>query len=248
MKSALITNFCPFYRIKLFKILAKKINAKFFFFSDASEENWESLNSINDDGLPIVPLLTPGMSKIQLLSKLWKQLRADDYDVYIQGISGRLIVPLTFISAKLRKKPFIVWTGFWNHPNTFFHRLTFPIVKYIYRHSDAVVTYGTHVRDYIISLGVDEKKIFIAQNTADNGLYNKEVSTDEKNELIKSLNAENQKIILFVGRISKEKGINFLLQAAEFLNLKSKTLNLKFVIIGRGDEKENLENYCKKII
>ncbi len=253
MKSALITNFCPFYRIKLFKILAKKINAKFFFFSDASEKNWESLNSVNDDGLPVVPLLTPGMSKTQLLSKLWKQLRADDYDVYIQGISGRLIVPLTFISAKLRKKPFIVWTGFWNHPNTFFHRLTFPIVKYIYRNSDAVVTYGTHVRDYIISLGVDEKKIFIAQNTADNELYNKEVSTDEKKELIKSLNAENQKIILFVGRLSNEKGINFLLQAAEILNLKSPSPNFQFpisnfkiIIIGRGDEKENLENYCKK--
>jgi len=124
--------------------------------------------------------------------------------------------------------------------------LTFPIVKYIYRHSDAVVTYGTHVRDHLISLGVDEKKIFIEQNTADNELYNKEVSTDEKNELIKSLNAKNQKIILFVGRISKEKGINFLLQAAENLNLKSKISNLKFVIIGRGDEKENLKNYCKK--
>jgi len=253
MKSALITNFCPFYRIKLFKILAKEINAKFFFFSDASEKNWETLNSVNDDGLPVVPLLTPEISKIQLLLKLWKQLRADDYDVYIQGISGRLIVPLTFISTKLRKKPFIVWTGFWNHPNTFFHRLTFPIVKYIYRHSDAVVTYGTHVRDYIISLGVDEKKIFIAQNTADNELYNKKVSFDEKNELIKSLNAENQKIILFVGRLSKEKGINFLLQAAEILNLKSPSpnfpfpiSNFKIIIIGRGDEKENLENYCQK--
>ncbi len=261
MKIALITNFCPFYRIKLFKILAEKINAEFFFFSDASEKNWETLNVVNNDGIPVVPLLTPGMSKVNLLLKLWKKLRVNDYDVYIQGISGRLIVPLTYIAARLRKKQFIVWTGFWNHPNTFFHRLTFPIVKYIYRHSDAVVTYGTHVRDYLISLGVDEKKIFIAQNTADNELYNKKVSENEKLELIKSLDAENKKIVLFVGRLSTEKGVDILLEAV--LNLKSKItnhklnqiplapfkkggINLKFFIVGRGPEKEHLQNFCEQ--
>ena len=255
MKTALITNFCPFYRIKLFKILAEKINAEFFFFSDASEKNWETLNAINSKGIPVVPLLTPGMSKFKLLFKLWKKLSINNYDVYIQGISGRLIVPLTYIAARLRKKQFIVWTGFWNHPETFFHRITFPIVKYIYRHSDAVVAYGTHVRDYLISLGVDEKKIFIAQNTADNELYNKKVSEKEKNELIKSINAENKKIVLFVGRLSTEKGVDILLEAV--LNLKSNNIpcpagtpfkggiNLKFVIIGRGREKENLQKFCK---
>ena len=140
MKIALITNFCPFYRIKLFKILAEKINAEFFFFSDALEKNWETLNIVNNDGIPVVPLLTPGMSKFNLLLKLWKKLRVNNYDVYIQGISGRLIVPLTYIAARLRKKQFIVWTGFWNHPDTFFHRLTFPVVKYIYRHSDVTAS------------------------------------------------------------------------------------------------------------
>jgi len=244
MKTALITNFCPFYRIKLFKILAEKINAEFFFFSDASEKNWETLNIVNSDGIPVVPLLTPGMSKFNLLLKLWKTLRVNNYDIYIQGISGRLIVPLTYIAARLRKKQFIVWTGFWNHPDTFFHRVTFPIVKYIYRHSDAVVAYGTHVRDYLISLGVDEKKIFIAQNTADNELYNKEVSENEKLELIKSLDAENKKIVLFVGRLSSEKGVDILLEAV--LNLKSKITNLKFFIVGRGPEKENLQNFCEQ--
>ena len=273
MKIALITNFCPFYRIKLFKILANKINAKFFFFSDASEKNWETQNIVNSDSLPVVPLLTPGMSKTQLLIKLWKELRNDDYDVYIQGISGRLIVPLTYIAARLRKKRFIVWTGFWNHPDTFFHRLTFPIVKYIYRHSDSVVAYGTHVRDYLISLGVDKNKIFIAQNTADNELYNKEVSEIKKNDLIKSLNLENEKIVLFVGRLSTEKGVDVLLQAVLDLksnniprpagtpfkggtNLKSKQttiapfkkkgINLKFIIVGRGTEKENLQKFCEQ--
>jgi len=273
MKSALITNFCPFYRIKLFKILAKKINAKFFFFSDASEKNWETQNIVNSDGLPVVPLLTPGMSKIQLLIKLWKELRNDDYDVYIQGISGRLIVPLTYIAARLRRKRYIVWTGFWNHPDTFFHRLTFPIVKYIYRHSDGVVAYGTHVRDYLITLGVDKKKIFIAQNTADNELYNKKVSEIEKNCLIKSLDIENKKIILFVGRLSTEKGVDVLLQSV--LDLKSNNIprpagtpfkggtnhklnqiplapfkkggiSFKFIIIGRGPEKGNLQKFCEK--
>jgi len=243
MKIALITNFCPFYRIKLFKILAEKINAEFFFFSDASEKNWETQNIVNSVGLPVVPILKPGMSKIGLLLNLWKKLRANNYDVYIQGISGRFIVPLTYIAARLRKKKYIIWTGFWNHPDTFFHRVTFPIVKYIYRHSDAVVAYGTHVRDYLISLGVEEKKIFIAQNTADNEIYNKEVPENEKNELIKSLDAENKIIVMFVGRLSTEKGVDILLNAAK---LTLDVGRLTFVIVGRGPEKENLQKYCKQ--
>ncbi|MCK4983635.1 MAG: hypothetical protein KAS17_11965, partial [Victivallaceae bacterium] len=118
MKTAIITNFCPFYRVKLFKILAHEINAEYFFFSNASEENWESLNTVINDNLPVVPLLNPPVGRFRFLIRVWRKLRAKDYDCYIQGISGRFIVPITYLTAKLRKKPFIIWTGFWNHPNT----------------------------------------------------------------------------------------------------------------------------------
>ena len=243
MKTAFITNFCPFYRVKLFKILADKIGAKFLFFSDASEKNWESLNPHGSDEVAIVPLNADSSSKLKVMYKLAKELWTKDYDVFVQGVSGKFFVLITFIIAKLRKKPIILWTGFWNHPQTFFHKITFPIIRFIYLHSDAVVSYGTHVRDYLISIGVEKNKIFVAQNTADNELYNKEVSKEEKNELLKKLDAENSKIILFVGRLQEEKGVDVLLEA---INCKLQIDNCKLIIIGRGEKEEYLKNYCKQ--
>jgi len=256
MKTAFITNFCPFYRVKLFKILADKIGAKFLFFSDASEKNWESLNPHGSYDVAVVPLNADSSSKLKVIYNLAKELWTKDYDVFVQGVSGKFFVLTTFIIAKLRKKPIVLWTGFWNHPQTFFHKVTFPIIKYIYLHSDAVVTYGTHVRDYLISIGVKKSKIFVAQNTADNDLYNKEVSLEEKNELLKKINAENNKIILFVGRLQKEKGVELLLEVINNIHLNPpskgdfdtnlQNTNCKLIIIGRGPQENNLKSYCKQ--
>ena len=173
--------------VKLFRLLAKKHDLTFLFFSDASEKNWESLNPHGIDEVPIVPLHSPKAGKITVLFRIARQLWSNPYDVFIQGISGRFVVPLTYIIARIRKKPFILWTGFWNHPTTFFHVLTFPIVRHIYRKADALVVYGAHVRDYLVSLGVNSDKIFIAWNTADNELYNKTVTDIEHAELRESL-------------------------------------------------------------
>jgi len=243
MNTAFITNFCPFYRVKLYKILAEKIGAKFLFFSDASEKNWESLNPHGSDEVAVVPLRAGSDSKLKVMFNLAKELWSNDYDIFVQGVSGKFAVLISFIIAKLRGKPIILWTGFWNHPQTFFHKITFPLIRFFYKHSDAVVGYGTHVRDYLISIGVDKDKIFVAQNTADNELYNKEVKDSERNKLLRELSAENCKIALFVGRLQKEKGVDVLLQA---INCKLQIDNCKLIIIGRGPEQENLKSYCEE--
>ncbi len=243
MKTAFITNFCPFYRVKLFKILADKIGAKFLFFSDASEKNWESLNPHGSSEVSVVSLHADSASKHKVMYNLAKELWTKDYDVFVQGISGKFFVLITFIIAKLRGKPIILWTGFWNHPQTFFHKITFPVIKYFYKHSDAVVGYGTHVRDYLVSIGVDKNKIFVAQNTADNELYNKKVSEAEKTELLQKLDLENKKIVLFVGRLQEEKGVDVLLES---FNCKLQIDNCKLIVIGRGPEEKTLKNYCEE--
>jgi len=240
MRIAFITNFCPFYRVKLFRLLAKQLNLTFLFFSDASEKNWESLNPHGIDEVPIVPLHSPKAGKITILFRLVRELWSNPYDVYIQGISGRFVVPLTYIIARIRKKPFILWTGFWNHPTTFFHVLTFPIVKHIYRNADALVVYGSHVRDYLVSLGVNPDKIFIAWNTADNDRYNTPVSEKELTDLRASLELDTRNVVLFIGRLQPEKGVNILLNAVARYERQPAVL-----IIGRGPEKQKLEAFCK---
>ncbi len=259
MRTAFVTNFCPFYRVKLFRILAEKIGAKFLFFSDASEKNWEALNPSNAGELPVVPLMSPPAGRMRVLWRVLRALWTGGYDLFVQGISGRSYVLTTYLIARIRRKPIIIWTGLWNHPETLFHRLTFPLVRHIYRHADALVGYGTHVRDYLSSLGVDRERVFIARNTADNSLYNLPVSPEDAQELRDELNIGNRKVILFVGRLQPEKGVNILLEAVARLNKreqsaienkdsKLETRNSKFatLIIGRGPEEETLKSYCEE--
>lgn len=62
----------------------------------------------------------------------------------------------------------------------------------------------------------------------------KNLTIDEKYKL------QNKKLILFVGRLTKEKGVEYLIKAA-------KNINGKVFIIGDGDRKDYLANYAKLI-
>ena len=65
-------------------------------------------------------------------------------------------------------------------------------------------------------------------------------------ELRKSLNLSKKDfIILFVGRIAEEKNIKFLIEAQK--KLYKEHDNIKLVIVGDGPDKENYEEYAKKI-
>ena len=240
MRIAFVTNFCPFYRVKLFQRLARRHDVTFLFFSDASEKNWESLNPIGAGTLPVVPLHSGHAGKVRVLCRLVHQLWSQPYDVIIQGISGRFVVPLSYLIARLRDRKFILWTGFWNHPSTLFHRLSFPLVRYLYRHADACVAYGSHVKEYLVSLGVDESRVFIAWNTADNEVYSRPVSDSDSAALKESLGITSRKVVLFVGRLEPEKGLDILLRAVSRFETKPAVL-----VIGRGSQKETLSAFCQ---
>jgi len=247
MRVAVITNFCPFYRVKLFRILARELHATFFFFSDASEKNWEQMNPTGADELPAVHLRRGGAGTLRMLSRLIHALRRKRYDVFIQGISGRFVVPVTFLLARWQRTPYIVWTGFWHHPQTLFHRLTFPLVRHIYRRADALIAYGTHVRAYLISLGVDPQRIFIAWNTADNERYNQPVSQNEIHALRAHLGVADERIVLFVGRLSEEKGVEVLINALALLRDDPALPRVRAVICGRGPLAAALRAQCSRL-
>ncbi len=243
LRCAVVTNFCPFYRIKLFRLLVERIGARFLFFSDASEKNWEALNPRGGADLPVVPLGVGTQPRWRVMLRLARVLWREPWDVYVQGISGRLVVPLTYAIARLRRRPIIIWTGFWFHPRTLFHRLTFPLVRHIYRHADALVAYGTHVRDYLVTLGVAPAKIFIGWNTADNELYNQPVTAEALTELRRTLGLPHQRVLLFVGRLDEEKGIAVLLAALRQLRACPP---FALLIIGRGPLQTTLQVDCKR--
>ena len=238
----LVTNFCPFYRIKLYKILNDELKLKILFYSAGTEKYWEASNAQGKKEAQNIYLADDGANKLVILWRYVKVLFSSETKGVIQGFNGAAFIFLGYLIARLRGIPFGIWTGLWYHPRTTFHTLTRPLTDFIYRHADFAVVYGTHVKAYLVGRGMKADKIFIAQNTADNELYSKIPTDEEKLSFREKYGlAENEPSLLYVGRFSAEKGPKELLKSLSLVKDPP-----KLIMIGKGPEKEWCENFAKE--
>lgn len=240
MKLAFVTNICAHYRVKTFELFASKEDIDFFFFSAGDDWYWQQEHGVNTGNFQFQYLsgFKLGNSRVnpELPWLLWK----NEYDAYIKCINGRFALPITYLIARLKRKPFILWTGIWMRIKTRGHRLIFPFTRYIYLHADAIVVYGEHVKNYLISEGVQSDRIFLANHAIDNQQYNLKVSNLKKTMILEKMKIDKRKkVILCIGRLEESKGIDYLLEGFSKLNRKDDTV---LIIAGTGSS----ESYLKQ--
>jgi glycosyltransferase involved in cell wall biosynthesis len=93
------------------------------------------------------------------------------------------------------------------------------VTRWIYRHADAIVAEGVHVRSYLVEQGVQADKIFVARPAVDNSLYSPVVSSEEKARCRANLSLNGRKVVLYLGRLEESKGIEYLIRAFAQLRL-----------------------------
>jgi glycosyltransferase involved in cell wall biosynthesis len=238
LKVAFITNICAHYRVKTFETLARYHDVDYYFFSAGDEWYWQQQHGVRAGDFRYEYLSGFRLGRTQVTPTLpWKLWRGN-YDVFIKCINGRFALPITYLIARLKRKPFILWTGIWMRLQTTAHRLFFPLTRYIYRHADAVIVYGEHVKQYLIGEGVLAERIFVAAHAVDNNAYNREVPEQEKAALRQKLGiASGQKVVLYLGRLEEVKGLPYLLEALASLQRDDFVL----VLAGAGSERPRLE-------
>jgi len=244
VKVAFVTNICAHYRVKTFENLAHYYNVDYYFFSAGDEWYWQQQHGVRAGNFhyEYLPGVRLGRTRVTptLPWKLWR----GNYDVYIKCINGRFALPITYLIARLKRKPFILWTGIWMRLQTPFHRLAWPLTRYIYHHADAIVVYGEHVKRYLMSEGVPGERIFVAAHAVDNEAYNRPVSEEEKQALRRQLNiSPDKKVVLYLGRLEEVKGLPYLLEA--FASLRRD--NAVLVLAGTGSEKGRLERLSQEL-
>ncbi|MFB0516188.1 MAG: glycosyltransferase family 4 protein [Candidatus Neomarinimicrobiota bacterium] len=240
---AFVTNFCQHYRIKTFEMLAKFVDVRFYFFSRGEEWYWPQQHGVSRGKFNYEYLRGFELFGTRITPGIIPRLFCGKYDIFLSGIVGRFAMPITFILANIRRKPFILWTGIWMRLQTPFHRIFFPVTRHIYRHADAIVVYGEHVKRYLINEGVCEERIFVARHAVDNSKFNIQVPDNELHALRKKLNIKpDQKMILYLGRLEAVKGLPCLIEA--FASLKSRDTIL--VIAGTGSQSPYLKQFAKE--
>jgi glycosyltransferase involved in cell wall biosynthesis/SAM-dependent methyltransferase len=238
MKVAFVTNICPHYRVRTFETLARYDHVDYYFFSAGDEWYWQRQHGVKAGEFHYEYLRGIRLGRTRFMPTLPLKLWLGRYEVYIKCINGRFALPVTYFIARLKRKPFILWTGIWARVQTAAHRLLFPITRYFYRHADAIVVYGEHVKRYLISEGVPAGRIFVAAHAVDNACYQRQVAEEEKSDLRRELGIKpEQKVVLYLGRLEEGKGLSYLLEAFASLQREGTVL----ILAGSGAEQSRLK-------
>lgn len=249
-KVALIHNIIAPYRVPLFERLAQhpSIDLSVYFCTkthkhrkwavlESDKYNYEILSGITVELAGITYHINPS-----IIPKLVKR----KYDVVIIGGNTDFTTQAAFIASKLLKTPIILWSEGVGSAQSLLGKVINPLTRYIVRNVDAIVVPGTRSRDFHIRMGAIPEKIFIAPNIVDNEMFIQQSSKfkKEKERFKQELNIQNEKIILFVGRLVKGKGVEYLIAA--YKKLKEEYGDCCLVIIGDGISKNELEEICIK--
>ena len=237
MKVLFVTNFISHYRAPFFELLQQRVPVEYLMFTAGDEPYWQSHLGVTS--ADVSATVVPGfevLPRIRVNPRLWWELASRQYDIMVKCINGRTELAAAFIIAKARRKPFVLWSSLWEHPYTPFHQLSGPVLDFIYRHSDAIVTDGEHVKAYLVGRGIDPNKVFAAELAVDNDFFAAAVDPLRLAQVRQVLHADECKVVLAVARLVGLKGLDVLIEAAARLA----DLRPVVAIIGTGPEEETL--------
>lgn len=234
-KICLIYNFAQHYRYGIFKLLNDDLNVDFYFgdkMDDVKKIDYNLLSNFQYE-----------LTNIRIFKKFYWQSGAvkvffKKYNHYIilgdyYALSTWVILLLSTIS----NKRIYLWTHGWYGKENFFFRL---IKKIFYRLGNSnIFLYGNYAKNLMVKEGFNPKFLHVIYNSLD---YNKQLQIRSEikiGKLYENIFCNNFPTLIFIGRLTKVKKLNLVLDAIKLLNEKKVEVN--FLLIGEGEERFFLE-------
>ena len=244
-KVFIVSNYYPFYKLPLLRALAKDTKLDYSYISGLETEI--TINILSEEILLQNHFQWTKVKNYWLFSKriLWqegllKQISFANYDCIIFLANPYYLTNwIGILIARLRKKPVLLWGHF-----TLRHNWLDPIKILFYQLAHGYLLYGNWAKDQLISRGFDPDKLFVVYNSMD---YEKQIEyrqnlTPEilKNKRQALFNNPDLPVLLFIGRLTRRKKLDQLIEACARLHKNNQKVNL--LLIGDGEEKEKLIN------
>lgn len=213
MAIALVTNVLAPYRVPLYTLLAERYGIEVLCFGAGASYVPEWFGDL-DGQLAAAPFPAQRIAGPRAALALGKR-----YDAAIAPVAGGAMLPATYLGMRSRGRPFVLWGSVWAHPRGGAKAaLGFPLMRHVYRHADAVVTYGEHVRRYIARYRGHDDDVVIAPQSVEAELFGRPVAGEEIAAWRAEAGMPDGPLVLYVGRLVEEKGIEELLAAWRLLD------------------------------
>jgi glycosyltransferase involved in cell wall biosynthesis len=206
-----VTNHAPAFRTGAFRRLHEREQVTFALVGGELRHGGGA-GEQDPDGFPV---LRPRQREIARLAASGR------FRAVVAGLSGRVALPGAYLGARRAKVPFVLWATIWAHPRTAAHALSYLPVRHLYRHADAIVTYGPHVSAYVRSKGAQQTVVEAPQSVDD-------VFWTGPSEAVRHSEFQT----MFVGRMAREKGVEVLLRAWQASGLSAP--NAALILVGDG--------------
>ena len=240
-KLAVVYNFAQLYREPIFKLIDKTWDCTWYFGktdTDIKEMDTSLLKEVvfvNNKSI---------IGPVQIQSCIGKVIRNPEVNkILILGEPKVLSTWWILMQKRLffRKKKVYLWSHGWYGREGFVKKW---IKRLFFGMADHVFTYGEYARNVAIEQGYDKDKITPIHNS-----LNHSVQVSLRNQLspseIFSKHFENtQPTLLFIGRLTKIKRLDILIEALFRLKADGNVFNL--VLIGDGECKDELQNLVRE--
>jgi glycosyltransferase involved in cell wall biosynthesis len=233
-------NFAPHYREEVFLLMEKELDCDFYFgnktFSAIKKMDYERFSSnINELRFKKV------FRKFYYL-KGQVGLSFFNYKYYIiTGQPNNISSWLLLFFNKIRGKETFIWNHGWYGDEKFIKRI---IKKIQFKLITGYLLYGKYARDLMLKEGFDGNKLHVIYNSLH---YQRQLDLRKElkhTSIYKNHFNNNYPTIIFIGRLTKEKKLDLLIEAIHNLNRDDFYLNLVFV--GEGIDRTNLEKFVTK--
>jgi glycosyltransferase involved in cell wall biosynthesis len=186
-----VTNHAPPFRLPAFSALHEQANVVFALIGGDVRHGGGGTSA----ALPF-PAVFPAERAVARMAASGK------YRAVVAGLSGKVALPAAYAGARAGRLPFVLWATIWRHPRTLVHAASYAPLRHIYRHADAIATYGPHVSAYVATKH-PTGAVFEAPQSVDLEFWTARAEPERHGDFQ----------ILYAGRLEREKGVDVLAEA-----------------------------------
>lgn len=228
-KNLFILNYPAHYRLPIYNKISDELDADFYF-GDIPHSN---IKKIKKDELKT----NKGHLKtIKIKSFYWYvgmlKLLFKPYENYILTGDPFILSNWIFlILSKIIGKKTILWShGLYGRES----KVRLILKKIYFRLADKLFLYGNYSKNLLLKYGFKSDDMFVVYNSLNYELQLAIRNRLQRKDVYKNHFKNNNKNLIFIGRVQKSKKLELVLDA--MVILKTKNINVNFTIIGGGEK------------